>query len=117
MPPKIIGQLIRIHASTLVRLEIAGSDAAEFPRTLLIGSLAGYPNLKPLDIPDPFLVVVKDEASTLVVMLPPNLEDLQLQFPMLFMQGIDKDRATRIKRLKHLAGAKAVRFLDSRRVI
>ena len=83
--PETIGQLIIPHASTLVQLEIAASDAAGFPSTSFIGSLAGYPNLKRLAIPEPFLVAVEDEASTFLDVLPPNLEELQLQYPMLFL--------------------------------
>lgn len=117
MPPEIFGQLLRVHASTLAHLEIAGSDAGEFPCTSLIGSLAGYPRLERLALPEPFLVVVGDEASTLVDVLPPNLRELQLQFPMLFMHGLDKDRATRIRRLEQVAAAKPVRFHALQRVI
>lgn len=100
-----------------MQLEIPGSNAAEFPRISLIGSLAGYPNLKRLGIPEPFLVKVEDETSTLLDVLPPNIEELQLQFPMLFMQGKDKYRATRIKRLGQIAAVKNVRFPSLRRVI
>lgn len=117
MEPRTIGQFLRIHASTLEWLEIAGSDAAEFPSTSLIGSLAGYHNVKRLAIPEPFLVTEEDETSTLVNVLPPNLQELQLQFPMLFIQGKDKYRATRIKRLEQLAAAKLIRFPALRRVI
>lgn len=117
MAPEIIGQFISIHASTLERLEIAGSDAAEFPSTSLIGSLVGYSNIRRLALPEPFLVVVGDEASTLVDVLPPNLEDLQLQFPMLFIQGKDRYRSIRIKRLEQVAAAKIVQFPALRRVV
>ena len=117
MEPKIIGQIIRIHANTLVQLEIAASDAAGFPSTSRIGSLTGYSNIKRLAIPEPLLVVVHDEASTLVDVLPPNIEELQLQSPMPFTQGLDKDRATRIKRLEQVAAAKLLRFPALRRVV
>ncbi|KAE8448478.1 hypothetical protein EG329_009359 [Mollisiaceae sp. DMI_Dod_QoI] len=117
MDPRTIGQLLHIHASTLVQLEIAASDSAEFPTTSLIGSLAGYTNLKKLAIPEPFLGGTRDEFWTIADVLPPNLEELQLQFPMLFIQQEDKDRAIRIKRLEELAAAKLARFPALRRVI
>jgi hypothetical protein len=117
MTPGTIGQFLRIHASTLVQLEIASSDAAEFPGTALTGGLTGYPNIKKLAVPEPFLVVVEDEESTLVDVLPPNIEELQLQFPMRFMQGEDRDRAVRIKRLEQVAAVKHIRFQALRRVI
>ncbi|KAH6672385.1 hypothetical protein B0J14DRAFT_655268 [Halenospora varia] len=117
MEPEAIGQCIRIHAGTLQQLEIAGSDAAKFPDSPLIGSLASYSRLKQLALPEPFLVVVKDESSSLVDVLPPNLEELQLQYPMGFTQGIDPDRDTRVKRLEKLAAAKLERFSALKRVI
>ena len=118
IPPNKIGQMLHGHAETLVRLEIAAnwSDTADFP-TSLIGSLACYSYLRRLAIPEPFLVVVGNEASTLVDVLPPNIEELQLQIPLLLTQGWDKNRATRIRRLDQLAAAKSVRFPTLRRVI
>jgi hypothetical protein len=109
IPPKKIGQMLHGHAETLVRLEIAANwgDTADFP-TSLIGSLAGYSYLRRLAIPEPFL---------LVDVLPPNIEELQLQIPLLLMQGWDKNRATRIRRLDQVAAAKSVRFPALRRVI
>ena len=115
--PKIVGQSIAIHANTLERLEIAASDAGLFLKTSLIGSLAGYFHVKRLAIPEPFLVVDDDEASTLVDVLPPNLEELQLQFPMVLIQDEDIYRDLRIKRLEQVAAAKHDRFPALRRVI
>lgn len=65
MEPAVLSQSIGLHASTLDTLEIAGSDAAEFPETSIFGSLAGYPNLKRLAIPDELLLNVGDENATL----------------------------------------------------
>ncbi|KIN00687.1 hypothetical protein OIDMADRAFT_180863 [Oidiodendron maius Zn] len=115
MEPETIGHSICIHASTLVQLEIAGSDTTEF-RGSLIDSLSGYSNLKLLAIPEPFLVMVQDEASTLVDVLPSSLEELQLQFPMGYGSE-DENRATRIKRLEQVAAAKPVQFLALKRVV
>ena len=39
--PAILRRAIGLHAKTLVHLEIVTSDAAEFPRTSLFGSLTG----------------------------------------------------------------------------
>lgn len=99
MEPWEIGQLLHIHTSTLVRLEIAASDSAKFSQTSLIGSLAGYTKLKILAIPEPFLVITRSEFGTLPDVLPPNIEELQLQFPMFKIPGEDKYRGVRIKRL------------------
>jgi hypothetical protein len=82
-----------------VRLEIAASDSAKFSQTSLIGSLAGYTKLKILAIPEPFLVITRSEFGTLPDVLPPNIEELQLQFPMFKIPGEDKYRGVRIKRL------------------
>ncbi|KAG4433812.1 hypothetical protein IFR05_010694 [Cadophora sp. M221] len=117
MEPAVLGEMTGIHASTLETLEIAGSDVAEFPHTSLFGSLARYPNLKRIAIPDELLVVVRNENSTLVDVLPPKLEVLQLQFAMLLMQGPDRDRSLRVNRLLQLAAAKEARFPALRRVI
>lgn len=117
MEPAALGQMIGIHASTLETLEIAASDAAEFPDTSLFGSLAWHPNLKRLAIPDELLVVVENETSTLIDVLPPKLEELQLQFAMLRMHGNDRNRSLRVNRLLQLATAKEARFPALRRVI
>lgn len=117
LAPKTFDHFLRVHAGTLEQLEIAASDAAEFSCASVIGSLKGYSNVKRLAIPEPFLFIVEDDALTLLDVLPPNLEELQLQFPMLFTQGKDKYRATRIRRLEHLAAAKQLQFPAMKRVI
>ncbi|RDW72937.1 hypothetical protein BP6252_06844 [Coleophoma cylindrospora] len=117
LAPHTFRQFLQVHASTLVHLEIAASDAAKFSHESLYGSLKGYHNLRRLAIPEPFLVIVQDSTSTLVDILPPELEDLQIQFPMLFMQGKDKNRATRVKRLEQLAAAKIQQFPRLKRVV
>lgn len=114
--PVLIGQLIRIHAKTLVQVEIAASDAATFLYTSTIGSLVGYSNIRRLAIPEPFLVVKDDEATTFLEMLPPNLKELQPQFPLLYMHNEDTEREVRIKRLEQLAAVKTVRFPALREV-
>jgi len=115
--PQEMRQLLQIYASTLVGLEIAASDSAAFPSTSLIGSLTEYTRLKILAIPEPFLVATRGQFSTLTDVLPPKLEELQLQFPQFWTEGKNEDRATRIKKLEQLAAAKLVRFPDLRRVI
>lgn len=49
--------------------------------------------------------VLGDKASTLVDVLPPNLQDLQLEFTLHLMQGQDKDRAPLIRRLASVEGS------------
>ncbi|RDW87840.1 hypothetical protein BP5796_03534 [Coleophoma crateriformis] len=117
LAPHTFRQFLQVHASTLVQLRIAASAAAKFSRVSLYGSLKGYPNLRRLAIPEPFLVIVEDSASTLMDVLPPNLEDLQLQFPMLCMQEQDKNGETRVNRLKQLAAAKTQQFPGLKRVV
>ncbi|KAK0124606.1 hypothetical protein ONS95_009555 [Cadophora gregata] len=116
--PAMLGQAIGIHAESLVRLEIASSDTAEFCQTSLLGGLAGYPRLKKLAIPDDLLFTISDKHATLVDVLPASLEELQLQFTMLATPpGKDVNRLLRLDRLHQLATTKETRFTALRRVI
>ncbi|KAH7418525.1 hypothetical protein BKA64DRAFT_654628 [Cadophora sp. MPI-SDFR-AT-0126] len=117
MEPFTFGQAVGLHAESLAHLEIASSDAAEFLRTSLFGALTGFLKLKKLAILDELLYNVSDEASSLVDVLPPNLEELQLQFAMLRMHREDPNRSLRLSRLRQLAAAKEKRFLALKRVI
>ncbi|PVH74578.1 hypothetical protein DL98DRAFT_575600 [Cadophora sp. DSE1049] len=115
--PATLGQAIGMHSESLVHLEIVSSDAAEFSQTSLFGGLAGYPKLKKLAIPDELLYNVSDELLSLIDVLPPNLEELQLQFAMLRTQGNDPSRSLRLDRLLQLAAAKEARIPALRRII
>jgi hypothetical protein len=117
LEPGALRKAIGIHANTLVQLKIAGSDAVEFPENTLFGSLVEYSKVKRLAIPEQFLVRPWDETHTLVDVLPPNLEELQLQYPMGRYNKEDAYRKTRVRRLKQLAAAKLWRFPALRRVI
>ncbi|KAL2074883.1 hypothetical protein VTL71DRAFT_8662 [Oculimacula yallundae] len=114
--PARLGRAVGIHASTLVTLEIAASDAAEFSGPSLFGSLSHYKNLRRLAILDELLLFVGDETTNLIDLLPPGLEEFQIQFSMLRKQD-DVDRKLRISRLKQLSLAKETRFPALRRVI
>ena len=104
-PYEIVPIAIRLavaqHADTLIELNIAASDAASFLETPLFGSLAGYSRLRRLAIPETF--VATSIYATFKDILPPSLEEMQLQYPMGFSQDHDSSRLLRISRLDRLA--------------
>lgn len=128
LAPHDYGLLLQQHSASLEELIVAYSDDAyhdgsSFPRKALpvMGSLIGYHNLKRLAIPEPFLVALKDPSFH--KMLPPQLEELQIQYPtgvrqpvidrqgdaegappyrLLRMQKLAKNKETLIPRLKRV---------------
>lgn len=111
--PQILGNILRVHADTLERLEIASSNNC-FPDDLLFGSLAKYMKLKRLAIPEAILILQPDESDNLLNVLPPNLEHLQLQYTI---DINNRYPAICISRLEQLAAVKTVRFAALKRVI
>ena len=87
LAPHDYGVLLQPHSASLEELIIAYSDEAyndgrHFPKrsSPVMGTLVGYHNLKRLAIPEPFLVSAQDDSFH--QMLPPQLEELQIQYPM-----------------------------------
>lgn len=119
LAPHDYGLLLQPHSTSLEELIIAYSDGTyndgtDFPPTStpLMGTLTNYHNLKRLAIPEPFLVGLEDMSFH--QLLPPLLEELQMQYPMgvknpvLDRQGDVGSRPPyRLMRMKRLAENKA----------
>lgn len=80
--PKDLDKALESHSKTLEEMAIAFSDGASFLTGTAI-SLKGYSNLKKLAIPEPFLAGV--DGASLLATLPYQLEELQLQYPAIFI--------------------------------
>lgn len=86
LAPYDYGILLQPHSASLEELIIAYNDDAysdgRFPRKPepVMGTLTNYHNLKKLAIPEPFLAELKDPSFH--KLLPPHLEELQIQYPM-----------------------------------
>jgi hypothetical protein len=101
--PDWFARTLQPHQSTLVDLVIAGRNDRRVLRKLLIGSLAGYINLKRLGIPESSLVQSTD--VTIHERLPPSLEVQQLQFSEQSTWDVDSEVALQFEyeRMEHLA--------------
>ena len=86
LAPHDYGDLLQLHNASLEQVIIAYCNDAyldlngqNFPRreSPVMGSLSGYPQLKRLAIPEKFLVTRQDVS--IHQLLPPNLEELQIQ--------------------------------------
>ena len=85
--PHDYGLLLEPHTASLEELVIAYSNGAyndlmHFPPkpSPVMGPLTNYHNLKRLAIPEPFLVGLPDLSFHSI--LPPNLQELQIQYPV-----------------------------------
>ena len=85
--PHDYGLLLQPHTASLEELVIAYSNGAyndlmHFPPSPspVMGPLTNYENLKRLAIPEPFLVGLPDLSFHSI--LPPNLQELQIQYPV-----------------------------------
>ena len=85
--PQEYGHLLEPHSASLEELVIAYSDQAychgrTFRRkeSPFMGILADFDHLRRLALPEPFLVSLSD--ASFHQLLPPRLEELQVEFPM-----------------------------------
>ncbi len=127
LAPYDYGLLLQPHSASLEELTIAYNDEAysdgrcpRKPRPVM-GTLTNYHNLKKLAIPEPFLAELKDPSFH--KLLPPHLEELQIQYPMgttnripdrqghllsyppyrlLRMQKLAKNKESFVPRLRHV---------------
>ena len=87
LAPHDYGRLLQLHNASLEQIVIAychgaylnfdGQDLAPHRASPAMGSLSNYPRLKRLAVPEHFLITGED--SFIHQLLPPNLEELQIQ--------------------------------------
>ena len=83
--PSAFEQALHPHCKTLEELFIAFSDGASFLSDSILHDLTDYTSLKRLAIPEPFLLSAPNSAS-FHQLLPDQLEELQIQYPMGFTE-------------------------------
>ncbi|MCJ1456539.1 hypothetical protein MMC28_006900 [Mycoblastus sanguinarius] len=97
---------MELHSESLEELVIAFSDGATFKRTSIIETLPTFSGLTRLAVPERFLVLL--EGITFHDLLPTQLEELQLQYPMGPTTGDELAKIpSQIDRLQILAGSKS----------
>ena len=122
LTPNTIDEAIRPHLSTLTELIIVGRWTADdldemmFFKSSIFETLFAYNKIKRLGIPEPYLA--HEDSLTFHEWLPPQIEELQLQYQI----GFDATDATdelmhAIKRMERLAENKNVCLPALRRVI
>lgn len=104
--PSAFGQALHPHCKTLEELFVAFSDGASFLLDSGVQDLKDYTRLKRLAIPEPFLLP-HSASQTFHQLLPDQLEELQIQYPMGFTdKHPDRDLPGpqfRLSRIKALA--------------
>ncbi|KAL8837315.1 MAG: hypothetical protein Q9170_002572 [Blastenia crenularia] len=100
LSPRLFSRSISHHASSLVELIIACNICQWFPRTTMSGTLATFPCLKCLGIPETYLA--SRGTRTFDSILPLCLESLQLQYVMDTSQGYDNECGFEVERLMNL---------------
>lgn len=84
--PSEFGHAMHPHGPTIEELFVAFSDGASFLSDSVMHDLKDYTKLKRLAIPEPFLLLAFD-SPTFHQLLPDQLEELQIQCPMGFMEA------------------------------
>lgn len=116
---RVLLEALNVHAKTLISLDLACSVSAQFSPEILFTNIAKFHSLKRLAITEPLLLHSDNPDERLTDVLPPNLKDLQIQYPSDYLLGNSPDewRALRVGRMKELAEAVPTKFKSLKRVI
>ncbi|MCJ1228910.1 hypothetical protein MMC12_005574 [Toensbergia leucococca] len=101
LSPQSIAQTLHPHVHTLVKLTITSDDETPSTKMSLMNMLPQYSSLRELGIPESFLAHPND--PTFHEYLPPQLEELQLQYAWNFKGSSDKTGPLQFKRMMRLA--------------
>lgn len=101
--PSGLAEAMHVHCKNLEELLIAFSDGASFLSDSVMHDLKDYISLKRLAMPEPFLLLTFD-CPSFHHLLPQQLEELQIQYPMDTHAKRDLSaQQVRIRRMEALA--------------